>query len=457
MTGITLKNFRCFGYEQSAPLAPLTLLVGENSSGKTSFMAMIRALWDLVFNGDEPNFNKLPYDLGSFDEIVCDTFETNNKACCFGASCSWELEYSENQPTCPYQISAEFQEDWSISVLRTLRVSCSDAWIECAVKRRGTDDKFKITCGVSDDVWEVKSPSIRYISRQDREEFLSSYLRSYAPVFHWIFSEEYKGEDSLIAHGRSNAPSPTQLKVLRELSYAAFPQFSRNGESFASAPVQSSPQRTYELSQSIRDIKGRHVPNHLAYLYDHGGAEWHNLKADIEDFGRSSGLFDKISVKKLGPKRGDPFQVEIGISQGGIVLHNRNLLDVGYGVSQALPVLTEVMRRDARHLLLFQQPEVHLHPRAQAALGSLFCKIAGKGRQIIVETHSDYILDRVRMDIRDRECKLQHHDVAILFFDRSGPSVKIHRIHLDPAGNIVGPPPSYRQFFMQETNRLIGY
>ena len=457
MTGITLKNFRCFGYEQSAPLAPLTLLVGENSSGKTSFMAMIRALWDLVFNGDEPNLNKLPYDLGSFDEIVCDTVETNNKARYFGASCSLELECSENQPTYPYQISAEFQENWSISVLRTLRVSCSSAWIECAMRRSKTDNTFKFTCGVNDDVWEVKSPPIQYVAREDREEYLSSYVKNYAPLFHWIFSGYHKGEDSLIAHDRSNAPSPAQLKALRELAYAAFPHFSRYGESFASAPVQSFPQRTYELSQSIRDIEGRHVPNHLAYLYDHGGEEWHNLKAGLEDFGRSSGLFDKISIKKLGNRGGDPFQVEIGLSQGGMVLYNRNLLDVGYGVSQALPVLTEVMRRDARHLLLFQQPEVHLHPRAQAALGSLFCKIAGMGRQIIVETHSDYILDRVRMDIRDQECKLQHEDVAILFFDRSGPSVTIHRIHLDTAGNIVDPPPSYRQFFMQETNRLIGY
>ena len=61
------------------------------------------------------------------------------------------------------------------------------------------------------------------------------------------------------------------------------------------------------------------------------------------------------------------------------------------------------------------------------------------------------------MDIRDEECELQHGDVAVLFFDRSGSSVKIHPIELDPAGNIVDPPQSYRQFFMQEINRLVRY
>ena len=68
MDQITLKNFRCFRDEQTARLAPLTLLVGENSTGKTSFMAMIRALWDVAYWNRVPDFKEDPYDLGSFDE-----------------------------------------------------------------------------------------------------------------------------------------------------------------------------------------------------------------------------------------------------------------------------------------------------------------------------------------------------------------------------------------------------
>ena len=70
MDEITLKNFRCFREEQTARLAPLTLLVGENSTGKTSFMAMIRALWDVAYRLTDPDFKEEPYDLGSFDEIA---------------------------------------------------------------------------------------------------------------------------------------------------------------------------------------------------------------------------------------------------------------------------------------------------------------------------------------------------------------------------------------------------
>ena len=69
MDKIRLKNFRCFREAQRVRLAPLTLLVGENSTGKTSFLAMVRALWD-VAHRRAPSFKEAPYDLGSFDEMA---------------------------------------------------------------------------------------------------------------------------------------------------------------------------------------------------------------------------------------------------------------------------------------------------------------------------------------------------------------------------------------------------
>ena len=457
MTGVTLKNFRCFGSEQTVPLAPLTLLVGENSTGKTSFMAMIRALWDLVFNGDEPNFNKLPYDLGSFHEIVRDDPDATAERDFFGAGCSLRF-YSRGIKTGLHsQIDVEFSKDGSIPVLNKLRVSHNKTWIECAKESASSSVRLGVSCGIHDRTWDFKPRARHSILSEYGDEDVLSYLREMGSIMRWELSDTNRKKDTLIARDGTSKPTVSELRTLRNLAINIRTNFSRYGEAYASAPVRSSPQRTYEVSQSIRDVEGRYVPKYLAYLHDRGGDEWNHLKEALEEFGRSSGLFDQISIEKLGDKGGVPFQVKIGFSQNGMAIRDRNLIDVGYGVSQALPVLTEVMHRDARHLLLFQQPEVHLHPRAQAALGSLFCKIAGNDRQIIVETHSDYILDRVRIDIRDQKSELQHLDVAILFFDRSGPSVKIHRINLDSAGNIVDPPPSYRQFFMQETNRLIGY
>ena len=184
--------------------------------------------------------------------------------------------------------------------------------------------------------------------------------------------------------------------------------------------------------------------------------QWQGLKGALEKFGHDSGLFNEISVKSLGETEGTPFQVHVREFGKKLEDSQRNLIDVGYGVSQALPVLTELLRPDAPALFLLQQPEVHLHPKAQAALGSLFCSIAGEERQLIVETHSDYIIDRVRMDIRDEKSALKSDDVSILFFEPGESDVKIHSLGLDVMGNVLNAPDGYGQFFMDEMRRSIG-
>ena len=106
-------------------------------------------------------------------------------------------------------------------------------------------------------------------------------------------------------------------------------------------------------------------------------------------------------------------------------------------------------------MFLLQQPEVHLHPSAQAALGSFFCQVANPDRQLVIETHSDHLLDRVRMDVRDGTTDLKPDDVSILFFERKDLDVRIHSLRIDEEGNIEGAPDGYRNFFLEETARSL--
>ncbi|MCY4233265.1 MAG: AAA family ATPase [Bacteroidetes bacterium] len=100
------------------------------------------------------------------------------------------------------------------------------------------------------------------------------------------------------------------------------------------------------------------------------------------------------------------------------------------------------MLPDNNRVALLQQPDIHLHPSVQAALGTLFCEIAGKGRQLIVEVHSNYVVDRIRMDVRDQKTNLKPEDVSILFFERNETSVQIHNIKIDELGNVLNTPSS---------------
>ena len=215
--------------------------------------------------------------------------------------------------------------------------------------------------------------------------------------------------------------------------------------------VRSKPRRTYDPSRATPDPEGDYVPMYLANLYFQEKSTWDSVKGALESFGQSAGLFDEISIKPLGKRESEPFQVQVRKFGGRLKGPMRNLIDVGYGVSQVLPIIAELLRQDAPSMFLLQQPEVHLHPRAQAALGSLFCQVAASDRQLIIETHSDHLLDRVRMDVRDGTTSLKPDEVSILFFERVDLDVRIHSLRLDDEGNILDAPPSYRRFFMEET------
>ena len=133
----------------------------------------------------------------------------------------------------------------------------------------------------------------------------------------------------------------------------------------------------------------------------------------------------------------------------------RNLIDVGYGVSQAIPIIADCVSAEPGSTLLIQQPEVHLHPRAQAAMGSFFGQLVEARRnRLVVETHSDYLLDRIRMDVRDE--RLRASDVMILYFEQGRGGVGISPIELDAAGRVIGVPDGYRSFFLEEQRRFFG-
>jgi len=187
-------------------------------------------------------------------------------------------------------------------------------------------------------------------------------------------------------------------------------------------------------------------------LLSHSAAKgkWAALKAELEEFGSKAGLFEKIEVIRKGKKESDPFQ--IGVKSGGPTF---DLLDVGYGVSQALPILVDAFqRRTAGETFLLQQPEVHLHPRAQAEMGSFFARRASKNRRFVIETHSDHLVDRIRMEVRDG--KLRPDDVSLLYFERQKHGAMIHNLELDKNGSITNPPAGYRHFFLNEERDLLG-
>lgn len=441
MESITLKNFRCFREEQTARLAPLTLLVGENSTGKTSFLAMIRAMLDFASGFRIPDFKEEPYDLGSFDEIAHYRGGRGGRADTFEAALSRFGKGGTSKDE-PYQFQVTFGKNGTTPVPIKRRLAHRDTWFE---EYSVPGEPYRIQFKTKRGTWEWNAV--------DQQRTQLEFFEDMVPLFPYSLRILGREDANITPLNGSPAFILEDRNVLSDLD-SGFSFYVQRA--FASAPVRSKPRRTYDPARTTRDPEGDYLPMYLASVFFKHKAIWEVLKSDLERFGQISGLFDEVSIKPFGRKDSEPFQLLVRKSGGQSKGPWRNLIDVGYGVSQVLPVLTELLRLDAPDVFLLQQPEVHLHPSAQAALGSLFCQVAGPNRQLVVETHSDHLLDRVRMDIRDGNHSLKPDDVSILFFERGDLDVRIHSLSIDEEGNIVDAPDAYRSFFMEETARSLG-
>ena len=447
MNHVTLENFRCFRDEQRVRLAPLTLLVGENSTGKTSFMALLRALWDVAYLGVIPDFKEAPYDLGSFDEIAHFRSRRSGRPQEFRAGFDAVLNEAGRQ-----RKAAEFDRQplrFEVTFSRKGTAPSPTVWsfgredVEITI-RVGEDASQEIRYRIGRVEWSWSGPA------DPGTGFLAS---RDIPLARYAF---VRLADTSALKPVGDSPDVTDGDKARlERFLVEVDTRFQSDRPFASAPVRSKPRRTYDPSRPAHDPEGETIPMYLSTAFFEGKRSWNALKDALEKFGQEAGLFDEIAVKPLGKRGSEPFQMRVRKFAPRAKGPLRNLIDVGYGVSQVLPVITELFRDSVTPMFLLQQPEVHLHPSAQAALGSLFCRIADRRRQLVVETHSDHLLDRVRMDVRDRTGKLKPDDVSILFFERGNLDVQIHSLQLDGEGNVLDTPPSYRHFFMKETKRSL--
>ena len=440
LTKITAKDFRCFRNAE-ARLAPLTLLVGENSTGKTSFLALVRALLDSGYGLQVPDFREAPYDLGTFQDIAHSRGARGGSARAFSAS--FEARHRHKGKTHRYEVS--FRDRAAFAVPSVHRyASGRNAFVE-----READFTIETPQGS----WTGAYSEIGWPIRRGEAFSIPSWILVDA-----LAAPGEEGDAMRRKLRGGNGPESTpSYTVLRAVSKAlrSFAAVWPSERPYCSAPVRTRPLRTYDPLKLAPDPEGENIPTYLANLSVREKDHWEGLRDLLVSFGRSAGLFDELRVNRLSGSGGGPFQIQVRKHSSGKKGPWRNLIDVGYGVSQALPFLTELNRQDGTEMFLLQQPEVHLHPRAQAEFGSLLCRVAASGRQVIVETHSDHLWDRVRMVVRDGRTDLQPKDVSLLFFERGDLDVKIHSLEFDGTGAVIGAPEGYRQFFLDELDRSI--
>ena len=139
-------------------------------------------------------------------------------------------------------------------------------------------------------------------------------------------------------------------------------------------------------------------------------------------------LAGSITTKEQG-KAG--ITVELADWQSGQAL---DLGNVGVGISQILPVLVLCLLAKRGEIILLEQPELHLHPAPQQILGDFLIEMMGLGRQLVVETHSEYLVNRLRLRLAEDETDHLKDDIDIYYAVRQDGSTQFSPMSIDEFG-----------------------
>ncbi len=438
-----IQNVRCIRSEQRVPIRPVTLLVGENSTGKTSFLGCYQVSHNMFRSSQfrtsaRPDFNEAPFLLGSFRDIA--SWGSNSHEFKLGA----KLQFDRNGAACDVGFCFSSSE--------------SEPIVSQVSFNFGSEKALRLTFGSHEkQALGITGPDITL--NVDGPRFFGPHPNNILDAVYYL--------DRLVAFGESEETlfEDNNYQRLREYVKKHFPQqkhanrlgdfrprihtniFTLSSYVAGVAPIRSSPKRTYDKYTEESTKFGEN----LQRLLETKKSRASPATKLFFKFGKESQMYSNVKVQWTGRVITEPYKVLVK-ARGRMT----NIMHVGYGVSQVLPIVAEVCATEPKTLFLLQQPEVHLHPRGEAALASFLVDAANiLGHSFIVETHSDYILDRLKIKIR--RGNLKPEDFSLLFFAPTRSNVDIQHIDIDTSGDLINPSKKYRSFFTEETLELLGF
>ncbi len=217
--------------------------------------------------------------------------------------------------------------------------------------------------------------------------------------------------------------------------------------------LRGNPERTWPVAAVGPTYPGtfdKYTASVVLQWMDEGAANLAALNADLRELKLTSG----VSAKRLYDVR-----VELYVGRLPDALPDRpenqvNIADVGLGVSQTLPVLVALRAAKPPCLVYVEQPETHLHPRAQFALAQVLASAAKRGVRVVVETHSSILLLGVQTLVA--EGRLDPDKVKLHWFEREkdGHTI-IHHGDLDEAGRFGDWPVDFDDVNLKSESRFL--
>lgn len=422
-TYVFADNFR--GFKNTAfPILQVNFFVGENSTGKSSILELIGVLANVNFWAFDAAYGAPEVPDRHFLDLLS-AGSSNKRSFTIGAISFPKAPDKAHGMIVTYVNNEGRPVPSRISVISDNKIR----YVEGNFFRQKRSDKFRAFEKTSNKATTSKCEKDRilafaktHLSKNNQENIVEN-LRTRAPVL-MRFSDLLFGK-SQRKTGEHHFRVPTIARHFVEL-----------------APIRTKPKRTYDAPQTAFSPEGEHTPYVIRKKLSASSGK--AFKEFLEQIGTSSGLFKSIAVKEYSPEDRAPFEIRIDIDKTSLTIDN-----VGYGVSQALPVIVEIYIQPKNSTFAIQQPEVHLHPRAQATFGDLIASVARDDeKSFLVETHSDFTIDRYRLNIK----KNGNIPSQILYFERLGGANTVTPISIEKDGSIsANQPDTYRDFFLNES------
>ncbi|MBF0537869.1 MAG: AAA family ATPase [Nitrospirae bacterium] len=443
MIVLYIDNFR--GFKRTyIPLKEVNFLVGENSTGKTSILSLFDIILSCHILWHTDAFNKDTVKLGSYAEIT----DPKTKHFTIGILTTSD----RNEPKGLNAIVMKFIQRGGVPIPEEFIIASYNIFLRVkitseAILFKSLVDKLKEGLIVKSPleflnliVSEIKFKTDEYNKANDYKKVnLTLVIDS---ILDFIIKEPFFDKK---ANDEINTIRFALSKTIRWM-----------------APIRIEPKKVYSGLTGRLEFHpdGRHTPYFFKiFLHGRKGSFQSEFTDFIKEFLEESKLCDKITVKEYGNDETSPFEIHVSIEDKPYRISN-----VGYGVSQVLPIITalfetvnNVANRSDEIWYLIQQPEIHLHPKAQSALGEFIFAVNQKyGINFMIETHSDYIIDRFRINQNKHGKKNKKSSAQVLFFERTSKGNKVYPIDIDGNGNYSGDQPkSFREFFIEEELKLL--
>lgn len=434
---LRIQNFKAWRDTGPIELAPLTIFFGANSSGKSSINHFLMMLRQTVRSADRNNVfhfgdANAAVSLGSFRDVVFRHDPENEIR--FGSE--WKLDP-------PLRIRDPRSTERYAGNVLGFRASARQA-------------------GERDRTVQLEGLEYQLLSESGELQLSAALTRDEKRTDRWrLETERY---DIARTRGRRwELPKPVQF-----YGFPAEAQLYFQNTAFLSdleltleerlhsisylGPLRSPPQRLYSWSGNDPMDVGWQGENTvqaiLAARHRRLNWKWRSPTVSFEhviaDWLVQLGLLHSFTVEEIAPER-DEYEVKVKTSPDA---EQVKLTDVGFGVSQVLPVIVQCFYAATNSTVLMEQPEIHLHPAVQANLADLFISAITaredsrkRGLQLIVESHSEHLLRRLQRKIAEGE--IRETDVA-LYFCYSGPNGSaMDRLEVDTYGDILNWPPDF--------------